>query len=118
MAVKRAVLVQAWGNVAVEWTPGFQTWLSIGYSGNGCGIWRVRFSRRMRRGFGRESSDRFPVLRRPLGSRRRLPPQASRYIPESSPYAPKATFGSVPCVCVLVSPLYYKPSVNTTTLIP
>jgi len=57
-------------------------------------------------------------LRRPLGSRRRLPPQASRYIPGSSPQAPKATFGSVPCARVLVSPLYYKPSVNTTALIP
>jgi len=27
------------------------------------------------------------------------------------PLAPKATYGSVPCACVLVSPLYYKPSV-------
>jgi len=51
-------------------------------------------------------------LRRPLGSRRRLRPQASRYIPGSSPQAPKATFGSVRCACVLVSPLYYKPSVH------
>ena len=42
------------------------------------------------------------------------PHQASRYVPGSSysaPKAPKATFGSVPCACVLVSPLYYKPSV-------
>ena len=53
-------------------------------------------------------------LRRPLGSRRRLRPQASRYIPGSSPLAPKPTFGSVPCACVLVSPLYYKPSVKKT----
>jgi len=51
-------------------------------------------------------------LRRPLGSRRRLRPQASRYIPGSSPSAPKATFGSVPCACVLASPLYYEPSVK------
>jgi len=51
-------------------------------------------------------------LRRPLGSRRRLPPQASRYIPGSSALAPKATFGSVPCACVLVSSLFYKPSVK------
>jgi len=28
----------------------------------------------------------------------------------------KATFGSVPCACVLVSPLYYKLSVNTFSL--
>jgi len=27
--------------------------------------------------------------------------------------SPKATFGSVPCACVLVSPLYYKPSMRT-----
>ena len=54
------------------------------------------------------------MKRRPLGSRRRLRPQASRYIPGSSPQAPKATFGSVPCACVLVSSLYYKPSVKRT----
>jgi len=41
-----------------------------------------------------------------MGSRRRLPPQAPRCIQGSSPYAPKATLGSVPCACVLVSPLY------------
>jgi len=35
----------------------------------------------------------------------RLPHKASRYIQGSSPQAPKATFGSVPCACVLVSPL-------------
>ena len=55
-------------------------------------------------------------LRRPLGSRRRLRPQAARYIPGSSPQAPKATFGSAPCACVLVSPLYYKPSMNMATI--
>jgi len=27
-----------------------------------------------------------------------------------------ATFGSVPCACVLVSPLYYKPSMNTVSI--
>jgi len=38
--------------------------------------------------------------------RRPVPPQAPRYIQGSSPQAPKATLGTVPCACVLVSPLY------------
>jgi len=51
-----------------------------------------------------------PVLKAAIGSRRRLPPQAPRYIQGSSPSASEATLGSVPCACVLVSPLYYKAS--------
>jgi len=47
----------------------------------------------------------------PLESRRRLPPQAPRYIQGSSHQAPQPPLGSVPCECVLVSPLLYKPSV-------
>ena len=31
---------------------------------------------------------------------------------------PSATFGSVPCACVLVSPLYYKPSVKKLPYLP
>jgi len=49
------------------------------------------------------------ALEKAVGSRRRLPPQALRYIQGSSLWAPRATLGSVPCACVLVSPLYYKP---------
>jgi len=47
-------------------------------------------------------------LRWPLGLRRRLLPQAFRSIPRSSPSAPKATLGSIPCARVRMSPLYYK----------
>ena len=59
------------------------------------------------------------LARQPPGSRRRPPtsPQASRHIPKIShcPLAlPKPLYGSVPCACVLVSPLVlinYKPYV-------
>ena len=33
--------------------------------------------------------------------------------PNPNPKAPKDILGSVPCACVLVSPLYYTQSVNT-----
>ena len=41
-----------------------------------------------------------PALKAAIGSRRRLPPQAPRYIQGSSPSAPKATLGSVLCAYV------------------
>jgi len=65
------------------------------------------------RGFG---LTRGKLLRRRVHQVRRLPPptpQAPRYIQGSSPQTPKGTLGSAPCACVLVSPLYYKPSVDS-----
>jgi len=40
------------------------------------------------------------------GKKTSTPLQAPRYIQGSFPYAPEATLGSVPCACVLVSPLH------------
>jgi len=47
-----------------------------------------------------------PARKTAIGSRRRLPHQAPRYVQGSSHSTPEATLGSVPCACVLVSFLY------------